>query len=152
MSFHKNCGVLVLLTWMKQSLAKRVANHCRHRVGDVSGWCGPSERRNKWKVPTEKVDLAVDLGTRAQFPVNSWSSLEAEMCRHWEKGDAGGNSFHVPFVWMAKDALAAVLSLFDVIIWSRTAHPWNRMYGSTKGPGFFTALTDPGLNVCLTGV
>lgn len=56
---------------------------------------------------------------------------------------------------MAKAALAPVLFLFYVIIWSRSAHPWNMMYGSSKGPGFFfpfIALTDPGMNLYLTGV
>lgn len=99
--------------------------------------------------------MAVDLGTRAQLPVNnSWSSLEAEIA-DTERGEMQEgilSVFHFAAVWMAKAALAAVLSLFDVMIWSRSAHPWNRMYGSSKGPGFFTALTDPGLNLCLTGV
>lgn len=60
--------------------------------------------------------------------------------------------YHFPAVWMAKAALAPVL--FYVIIWSRSAQPWNVMYGSSKGPGFFfpfIALTDPGTNLYLTG-
>lgn len=60
--------------------------------------------------------------------------------------------YHFAAVWMAKAALAAALCLFYVTIWSRSAHPWNMMDGSSKGPGFSTALTDPGLNLSLTGV